>query len=148
MFGGIDDVFGLQVRFDSKKVDSSSYGDICWDVFCECFDLNLIGNLMSPSIDFFSGDTDDSTFSICVETLPFPEHDKVIDSLKARLSNSADFNKIAANPGLINYAHSVQFEHYSPVLKFGKLDYGKLEWEAAGYTYMAKAAFEKVLNKQ
>ena len=66
MFGGLYQVFGLQIRFDTGKIESAAYGDVVWEVFFKSFDMNWVGDMMTPTMTFFSGDLDrDGFLNLC-----------------------------------------------------------------------------------
>ena len=67
----------------------------------------LIGNFISPSYNFLSGDSDHNTYSICIEGLPFEEDKNPIDNVKNTLLQNSEFENVAANEPFLNYYYSV-----------------------------------------
>ena len=86
MFGGIDQVFGLKVNFDSSKIESGNYGFECWKIFWQSFDMKIFENMLSPKFYFFAGDSDSRTYSICIEAMAMKQSAKdLIDAFAEKL---------------------------------------------------------------
>ena len=48
----------------------------------------------------------------------------------------------------MDYDRSVEFDHFVSLLKFGRFEWGKFEWEEGGYTYMAETALKEALGNE
>ena len=128
MFGGLDQVFGLKINFNTKKVDSGYYGYECWKVFWSSFDMEIFENMMSPPLDILSGDADNETFSICIEALAMrPEYKDLLDDLANNLLNNKSFTDIAHENGIEKYSNSMLFNSFSPFIKTLKIKWGKIQ---------------------
>lgn len=143
MFGGLDQVFGLKVNFDSSKIDAGNYGFECWKIFWNSFDTELFGNMLSPKFYLFSGDSGGPNFSICIEALVInPEAKESIEQFANRLLENSEFSLVAGTPGLEKYDQSVAFNSFLPLIPTIEIEWGKVKVNNEGIAFDALAALK------
>ena len=145
-FGGLDQCFGLEVRFDTRETNSACYGYECWKVFWQNFDRSIFDDMMAPKFYLLSGDCDANVFSICIETLPFPKNADYIDKLENTLANDSNFAQVAASPRVRRYQNAMAMQPFAPFLKTLNIEWGKLYIEDEGIAADAMNALDEVHN--
>ena len=143
MFGGLDQVFGLKVNFDTARIDAGNYGFECWKIFWSSFDMEIFGDMLSPKCYLFSGDSGGPVFSICIESMVInPEAREFIKKFASRLIKNSEFSSVAAVPELENYEQSVAFNQFLPLIPTIEIEWGRVKLNNEGVSYDAFEALK------